>query len=130
MRGLSRHFRLEAVLGQSCELRKLLREHDVDLVERGLQLVEIEVLELESARENDATVVDPIARMHELPRVQLEEGAEELYGGGSLFDVSDVHSHHDERRVDSDRDRWHSPACLDQERRRASIHRLKSALQA
>ena len=54
MRSLSLPFGArQASLRQLGERRQLLRERHVDLVERGLELVEVEVLELERAREDD-----------------------------------------------------------------------------
>src|SRR5580692_10403665 len=125
MRGLSRHFRLEAVFGQTRELRELLREGNVDFVERGLELVEVEILKLEGARENDAIVVEAVARVDELTRVQLEQRTQKRLGSRPLLDVADVHPNDDERWVDPDRNRRHVAARLDEKCRRPRVYRLK-----
>src|SRR5580698_5126812 len=80
------------------EQRDVLGEGEVDLVERRLELVEIEVLELQGTRQNDAVVVDSVARVDEPFRVQLEELLEEL-GRRVLGDIADVDPNDDERRV-------------------------------
>ena len=81
----------------------MLGERQVELVERRLELVEIEVLELERGREHDAPVVEPVARVDERLRVQLEEAPEEREVAVAAH-VPDVDAQHDERRVDAERD--------------------------
>ena len=65
-------------LRQLDELRDLLSEGDVDLVERGGELVVVEVLELERAREHDLPVLEAEAAMHQRLGVDGEELLVEL----------------------------------------------------
>jgi hypothetical protein len=91
-------------------------EGHVDLVEHGLQLVEVEVLELQGAREHDAALVEPVARVDQLPRVELEEQPEETRRGRSRSSVADVDPDDDERRIDPDGDGGLLGAGFHQER--------------
>src|SRR5687768_7412748 len=57
--------------------RDLLRERHVDLVERGGELVVVEVLELERCHEDDPRVLESEARVNERFGVEGEELLEE-----------------------------------------------------
>ena len=55
----------------------MAREREIDVAQRGLELVEVEVLELERGREDHGAVVDPVRDVHQVRRVVLEQAPEE-----------------------------------------------------
>jgi hypothetical protein len=91
---LSSEMRLEAASGDLGDEGKLLRQRDVDLVEGGLDLVEVEIFELERAREDDVLVFEAVVRVDELTGVELEQLAKERRFGavGAAGQIADVHS--------------------------------------
>src|SRR5260221_9189274 len=57
----------------------VLRDGHRHVVEDGLELVEVQVLELEGVDEDDRLALDSEGAVHHLRRVELEQGAEELF---------------------------------------------------
>src|SRR3984885_9225492 len=110
------------------EQRHMLCQREVDLVECRFELVEIEILELERARENDPLVVDAVARVHERLGVQLEELTKESRGL-PFWHVADVDPQDHERRVDSKRNGRVLLAGADEKRSPLAVDGLEPAVQ-
>jgi hypothetical protein len=99
------------------ELRDLLGERDVDLVERSSELVVIEVLELERAGEDDLSVLETEAAVHERLRVDGQELLIELAVRRRIsVDVTHVDPEDHERWVDPQDRGGHVVAAVNEER--------------
>ncbi len=104
------------------KLRHLLREGDVDLVERGGELVVVEILELEGAAEDDLSILESETGVNK----QLGVDREELFVklavlGWATVDVSDMNPQDDERRIDPHDGGWHVGAAVNEKRARLLV---------
>jgi hypothetical protein len=75
-------------------------------------------------------VVEPVGRVNQLARVELEELAKERALGRAAFDVADVDPHDDQRRLDSQDERRRRLPHLDEEGPRLLLERPEAPIEA